>query len=230
MDVQPNWSALRNYAALAVALHRYDAASLFAPLHSTVRDNPPVKTGPSNNNLIDFDAFVDDDPFGLHSLPSIDTSTPLLDYSGTVDDLLGLGLYADTVVSTPPAVIEVAPVVDDDLFGPIPQVDSGLVLAAFVELGADDVDLLGLEADVADSSPMIVVDDDTTPAGLSAVLENALVAAGSSSALYEQAFSSSVSIDTLLDLLSVHEDTVLDVPGVLAEAVSLPRVASIASG
>ncbi|KIP09978.1 hypothetical protein PHLGIDRAFT_34091 [Phlebiopsis gigantea 11061_1 CR5-6] len=32
MEAQANWTALRNYATLAVSLHRYDTASLFTPL------------------------------------------------------------------------------------------------------------------------------------------------------------------------------------------------------
>ena len=78
----------------------------------------------------DFDAFVDDDPFGLNSLATHDTSTPTVEYSGTVGDLLGLGGCADTVVSAPTVAIEVASAVDNDLFDFVPHVKSGLTLTA----------------------------------------------------------------------------------------------------
>lgn len=221
MDAKANWIALRNYTALAVSLHRYDTAPLFASLHSVARkpvDHPPVNIGPP-----DIDASVDDDP-SEHGPVFTDTPTPpttRVEPTGVPAGLLGPDIRAHTDASIPLASVETAPVVDN-VFGLSPLVSLGLTLTTFVghngTNAADSISTTVFDAGVP-GAPLF-----TDAIGLSTTVEDTLAAGGSSLAQHERTVSTDVAVDTLLDPHSTKSDAAVD-------ASRPPQgLASVASG
>lgn len=211
MNAQSSTVLLRTHVSPAVSLHRSDAG---LPLHSVVRADvvhPPVNTGPPDIDLIDFDAAtVEVGPPG-HALILVDF--PPFKF---------------------PSHVVTAPTIDE-FFGLDSAANSGFALTAPTEYGGADADFAGLDpsfTNEANFAPVFAVatsPSDVIEPQASAILDAALAAPDSSSALCGQAADARVTVDTLLDLFSVQGNVVADVPLLLTEAV-LPPVASIASG
>ena len=229
MNAQPNWFSLRNYALIAVYLSPPDTPS---PPRSVVHDDVRHHlAAPPNTNPVNFDALVDDplgptpsriDPSSLPSTARVGASEPNANEAGH-----------RAVASIPSDVV-------DDVFGLGHVANSSLTLTTFVNAGVVEGDLLGLgESSVynADSTPAVVADagvafasPSIASAEPSAASDGAPAAGGSSADLRELAACAHIRLDTFLDLFSVQGDATGDAPLRLAEVVSLPPVASVASG